>query len=308
MPRRPPRGTPSLALTEEFSTVYFEEFSIGLDTKGKVTTLAYNNPRINGDNSGPFIRQTSVKGYIGSRTQFTLPSKTGGFNIPTAGATGYIYNGLDYNIETGSNSFSMEGGVQASQANNNFLAYIRVNGRSLVFTDDGNNPGNYPPRYKAGTAYTSNLRYEVSTGKAKYYASGTNVNGVAQNLSFTYSKSFTSTELANMRAKRVLGIGYVDPATGTQNYDGTQDLGVISLNYTSATLLKTDGTTTVNYNTSLLDTDLYNNKIYGTAYWPSSAVTYSPTLGTFLHRANEWIQRPEGLGATCLDDYKSIHV
>ncbi len=26
-----PRGTPSLALTEEFSTVYFEEFSIGLD-------------------------------------------------------------------------------------------------------------------------------------------------------------------------------------------------------------------------------------------------------------------------------------
>ncbi|WP_033396601.1 hypothetical protein, partial [Cohnella laeviribosi] len=169
-----------------------------VSTKGKVTTLAYNNPRINGDNSGPFIRQTSVKGYIGSRTQFTLPSKTsGGIDIPTTGATGYIYNGLDYNIETGSNSFSMEGGVQASQANNNFSAYIRVNGGSLVFTDDGNNPGNYPPRYKAGTAYTSNLRYEVSTGKVKYYASGTNVNGVAQNLSFTYSKSFTSTELAN---------------------------------------------------------------------------------------------------------------
>lgn len=76
-----------------------------------------------------------------------------------------------------------------------------------------------------------------------------------------------------MRAKRVLGI-----ATNS-TYDGTQNLGYISLNYTGATLLKTDGVSSVNYNTSLLDTILYNSKIYGTAYWPSSKVTYSPTSG-----------------------------
>lgn len=37
------------------------------------------------------------------------------FDIPTTSTdVGYIYNGLDYNIETGTNSFSMEGGLQVS--------------------------------------------------------------------------------------------------------------------------------------------------------------------------------------------------
>jgi hypothetical protein len=56
LPRRPPRGTPSLALTEEFSTIYFEEFSIGLDSwvdaiidagTDKSVTLGSSNIKLN---------------------------------------------------------------------------------------------------------------------------------------------------------------------------------------------------------------------------------------------------------------------
>ncbi|QHW29905.1 hypothetical protein GZH47_03020 [Paenibacillus rhizovicinus] len=251
-----------------------ESLASNANEEDSFTTFAYNNPRINGDDSGAFIRQTSVKGYIGSKTQFTLPSNiSGDFNITGSGAVAYIYNGLDYKVDTHPSDYlSMEGGIQVSQANNNFSSYIRVNGGSLILSDDAANPpGSIPPRYKAGTAFTSNLRYEIASGKLKYYSNGTNVNNVVQNLSFTYARSFTSTQLAEMRAKRVLAIG-------KDGYDGTQALGYISLNYAGSTLLKTDGSTNVNYSTGLLDSNLYNNKIYGTAYWPSSAATYSPPV------------------------------
>lgn len=158
---------------------------------------------------------------------------------------------------------------RVSQDKNDFAAYIRVNGGALDYIDDSSS--SEPPRYKAGTSFVSNLRYESANGKVKYYSSGTNVNGESQLLVFSYTKSFTTTQKNDMRAKRVLGIA-------KNNFKETDNVGMISLKYTGATLMKTDGTT-VNYNTSLLDENLYNNKIYGTAYWPSSKCTYSPTSG-----------------------------
>lgn len=234
------------------------------DKKNTVKIYALpTNPSINGAETGAFVRQTTYEGYMGSRTEFRLPTKSNN----EISQNGFIYNGLIHD----NSSFDMEGGLQYSYTFDNYSAYIGVNGGALLYLDDSRSGTNYPPRFKSNTWFISNLRYEPANSKIKYYASGTNVNNESQLLIFSNNKSFTTTQRNQMRARRVTGLA-------EENYDGTQNIGNIDVTYSNSTLLKSNNTS-VNYNTSYLDEWLLNGKIMGTVDWPSSKITKTPTSG-----------------------------
>lgn len=223
---------------------------------------------------GAFIRQTTYQGYMGARVEMRLPTKTlSEINISSSDATGYLYLGLQKYSD-----FDMEGGFQYSYAYDNYSAYIRINGASLIFDSDDSDT-NDDPRFKSNSNVVYNLRYEPANNKVKFYANGTNINNVYQSLVFSYSKTFTTTERDSIRMRRVTGLAY------TNTYTGTQSLGKIDVQYNNSTLLKSDNITTVNFASSLLDsTWTVNGKLMGTVDWPIEKVTKTPTTGDLLNQ------------------------
>jgi len=245
-----------------------------LDISGNsASTLAQSVNSINGANTGAFCRQTTKEGYRGIRMEFRLPTSS---KSEIAGpGTPFLYSGVHYLRPGQSGYFDMEGGLQYSLTYNNYSAYIRVNGASQRFEDDSRlGTGTYPPRFKADTSFVQNLRYEPENSKVKYYASGTNVNNQSQLLVFSHSKSFTSTQQNQLRVRRVTGIAYDD-------YDGTQKIGKVDVQYTNSTFLTSSGST-VNMDTSRLDTWEYGGIIYGTVDWPEAKITKSPSTGSIV--------------------------
>ncbi len=214
-----------------------------------------------GQDSGAFIRQVSKTGYMGITSKVHLPTlysigMTTNYFKPENGSVPYIYNILS------GNGFDMEGGVQFNILKLDYSPYIRVNGGALNFEDVN---GDVPTRFKRNTTITHNLRYESTSKKAKYYINGTNIDGKMQYIVLGYAKSFSNAEINNLRSGRVTGLGY------NGGYDGQLSLGTIIVQYYDTQLCKSS--TSGNYNmidldSSLLDSWMENNKIFGTANFP----------------------------------------
>lgn len=252
--------------------------------------VALASTYINGQNTGAFIRQTSVSGYMGISSSFKTPvnsvNSTNYVTTPDDITSGYIYNLLileDDSFKGG--YFTMEGGLKHSHKYTNYSAYIKVGAGDMLmqeFGSEGETDSNgnlvYPPRFAADASITHNLRYEPANKKIKYYVTGKNINGESQSLLFAYEQTFTATQLNNMHSGRVTGIG-------REAYNGTDNLGSIIVSYSNTKLCKsTTGTTysMVDMKTSLLDTMLNGSKIMGTADFPVGRCTKAPLSGTIV--------------------------
>lgn len=246
-----------------------------IDINSPAITTLQNPSLINGANTGAFVRQTTFEGYRGARVEFRLPTST--LNEIGGPGTPYIYNGLMHRLPGSSGFFDMEGGLQYSLVHNNYSAFIRVNGGVLRFEDDSRlGTGTFPPRFRANTSFIHNLRYEPENLKVKYYASGTNIHGQHQLLVFSHSRVFTATEMNQLRVRRVT-------ALASDNYNGTQAIGRIDIQYNNSTFL-TSGGSTVSFHTNRLDQWLVNNIIYGTVDWPAAKITKTPVTGDITNQ------------------------
>ncbi|MHA0856907.1 hypothetical protein [Paenibacillus sp. CMAA1364] len=194
-----------------------------------------------GSNTGAFARQVTPVGYKGIRTTIALPSSPDGYKI--------------------------EGGVQYSNANNNYTAIIRPKG--LVKNAIPENTGGVlPARYLAGTSLISNLLYDATSSQFKYFVNGTTAGG-SQYIYFYYTKSLTSTEQSYMCVKRVT-------ALAKENYTGT-NIEKVTVTYSGTEVTQTNGTTA---NLATLSSHVYNGKTFGTSDTPASTITKSGSLPT----------------------------
>ncbi|MGF7048156.1 hypothetical protein J2T13_002663 [Paenibacillus sp. DS2015] len=223
---------------------------------------------INGYNSGAFVRQTTFTGYKGIKTTFLLPTDSY-FETPNINVTGYLYNGLDVLSSTYPTGYKLEAGLQYSETSDNYSASIRPHGSTQIFKPEGYTVN--APRYKAGTSITSNLLYDTTSSKIKYFVDGTNINGVNQYIYFYYGKSFSSSEIASLCVKRVT-------ALAKEGYTGT-NIGNVQVTYTSTVVTSNSGSTS-NLTSSMLNTHKYNGKTYGTSDNPSTGITKSGNLNT----------------------------
>ncbi len=228
------------------------------------------DPNILGYNSGAFVRQTTSTGYKGIKTTFNLPTDP---NFEVVGSnTGYIYNGIDILSSSYLSGYKFEAGLQYSEAYNNYYASIRPYGSTQIYIPE--NHSSIPPRYAAGTNMVSNLLYDTTSSKFKYFVTGTNVNGASQYIYFYHSKTFTSGELAAMCVKRVVSI-----ATPTSSPYTGNNIGKVNLTYTGTTVTNTSGVESTLVS-SMLSTHTYSGKTHGTSDSPSVAVTKTGTLAT----------------------------
>ncbi|URJ46272.1 hypothetical protein MF628_000788 [Paenibacillus polymyxa] len=224
------------------------------------------DPNILGSNSGAFARQVTATGYKGIRTTFTLPSYPA-INAPNGSVAGYLYNGIDVLSSSYLSGFKLEAGLQYSQAQNSYTAVIHPQGTLQNPIPDGST--SVPPRYKAGTNVISNVFYDTTTSRFKYFVNGTNVNGTNQYLLFTYSKPLSSSEVSNLVVKRVT-------ALAKENYSGG-DIGKVTVNYSGTEVTRIDGSTT-DLTQGILSSHTYNGKTFGTCDTPSGAISKSGSV------------------------------
>lgn len=238
-----------------------------LDNSDSVSLQAYVDPTIGGSDTGAFARQVTSTGYKGIRTSFVLPSSPA-INTPNS-VSGYLYNGIDVLSSLYPDGYKIEGGVQYSQAKNDYQAIIRPKGLTQNPIPDGYSSA--APRYKAGTSIISNILYDTTTSKFKYFVNGTNVNGVNQYILFTYGKSLSNSEISNLAVKRVTALAKNDYSGG--------NIGKVTVNYSSTEVTRLDGTTT-QMTQGMLSSHNFGGKIHGTSDTPSGAVSKSGSVSS----------------------------
>ncbi|MFT9370374.1 hypothetical protein [Paenibacillus polymyxa] len=238
-----------------------------LDNSDSISLQAYVDPTIGGSDTGAFARQVTSTGYKGIRTSFVLPSSPA-INTPNS-VSGYLYNGIDVLSSLYPDGYKIEGGVQYSQAKNDYQAIIRPKGLTQNPIPDGYSSA--APRYKAGTSIISNILYDTTTSKFKYFVNGTNVNGVNQYILFTYGKSLSNSEISNLAVKRVTALAKNDYSGG--------NIGKVTVNYSSTEVTRLDGTTT-QMTQGMLSSHNFGGKIHGTSDTPSGAVSKSGSVSS----------------------------
>ncbi|AUO05293.1 hypothetical protein KSP24_07760 [Paenibacillus sp. AK121] len=237
------------------------------DNSDSISLQAYVDPTIGGSDTGAFARQVTSTGYKGIRTSFVLPSSPA-INTPNS-VSGYLYNGIDVLSSLYPDGYKIEGGVQYSQAKNDYQAIIRPKGLTQNPIPDGYSSA--APRYKAGTSIISNILYDTTTSKFKYFVNGTNVNGVNQYILFTYGKSLSNSEISNLAVKRVTALAKNDYSGG--------NIGKVTVNYSSTEVTRLDGTTT-QMTQGMLSSHNFGGKIHGTSDTPSGAVSKSGSVSS----------------------------